>query len=353
MSSSIKDAMEKAGKLKKAGKPPAVKAIDITVTKIKKVQVTAKREEINRVAEDVRQYLAEIPDHMAGLIGRIREIQGASWEEWLIRTEEFKKLEDEVLSHLNADKGPLLTAACQAYALAMVSTLPADKKAVAETIKGGGESRLPGLIRIGVLKPAEETKNYDVTVRVYGDSYKVVGNKEFGMKIADALSDGAAKAAKAGHDKYHNAVAELKTQATISVVQLLSRKPGLLTIDVPDATISDAKAKDGKKFLAGGVLLAKSDGKTIRVVAAVGHFSKVMEKIIKAETFVPIESLGQERVSLAKRVDEEMFYRIIDLHKILRRGLAAGFARQKPTVFVRLAEVPVGHDERPAAMTLQ
>ena len=78
----------------------------------------------------------------------------------------------------------------------------------------------------------------------------------------------------------------------------------------------------------------------IRVVAAIGHFSKVMEKMIKAETFIPIEALSQERVNLAKRVDEETFYRIIDLHKIIRRGLAAEFARQKPmTVSPRPAEV--------------
>lgn len=338
----MKGALENPGKLKAKKPAVVVKAIDITVTKIKKVQVTAKREEIDRVVEDVRQYLAEIPEHMAGLIGRIREIQGASLEEWLIRADELRKLEDEVLSHLNADKGPLLMAARQAYASAMVSTLPIDKKAVIETIKGGGKSRLPGLIRIGVLEPAEEAKKYEVTVHVYGDSYKVVGSKEFGMKIADALSGGAAKAAKAGHDKYHGAVAELKAQATITVVQLLARKPGKFFLNVSDV-------KNGDKFLPGGALLAESDGESVQALKAIGHFSRIMGEIAEAEAFVSIASLSQDRLNLAKRLPEDAFRRIRILHAVIRRGLADEFARQKPTITARPAEVINIADIQPAA----
>ncbi|MBU2081961.1 hypothetical protein KKH14_00855 [Patescibacteria group bacterium] len=321
---SLKDAMDGAGKLKTKKTPTAVKIIDITVPKIKQVRPTAKREEINRVAEDVRQYLATIPGHMADLVGRVREIHGATIEEWLIRSDELRKLEDEVLSHLNADMGPLLTAARQAYALAMVSTLPADKKAVTETIKGGGKSRLPGLIRAGILEPTNEPK-YDIVVKVYGDSYKIVGGKDFALQIAEGLSDGASKAAKAAHDRYHNAVAEMKSQATISIVQLLARRPGKFFLNVSDL-------KDGEKFLPGGTLIAESDGKAIQVVAAVGHFSRIMEEIRKAVVFTSIDSLSQERLNLVKRLPEDTFRRIRILHAILRRGLVAEFAGQKPTV---------------------
>ena len=325
----LKDALENPGTLK-TKKIPAVKAIDISVPKIKQVRATAKREEINRVAEDVRQYLAGIPSHMMDLVGRIREIQGASLEEWLIRSDELRKLEDEVLSHLNADKGPLLTAACQAYALAMVSTLPADKKAVVETIKGGGKSRLPGLIRAGVLEPTKEPK-YDIVIKVYGDTYKIVGGREFAIHIAETLSEKAGKAAKAAYDQYHSSVAELKAQATITVVQLLARKPGKFFLKVPDL-------KEEDKFLPGGVLLAESDGKMIHVSEAVGHFSRVMGEIIKAEAFVSVDSLSQARVGLTKRLPEDAFRRIRIMHAILRRGLAAEFASQKPTAPVRPAE---------------
>jgi len=317
----MKEAFDEKKEMK-AKKIPAVKAIDITVPKIKQVRATAKREEIDRVAEDVRQYLTTIPEHMADLVGRIREIQSASLEEWLIRAEELRKLEDEVLSHLNADAGPLLTAARQAYALAMVRTLPADKKAVVETIKGGGKSRLPGLIRVGVLEPTKEPK-YDIVVKVYGDSYKIVGGREFAIHIAESLSGGASKAAKAAHDHYHGAAAELKAQATISIVELLARKPGKFFLAVPDV-------KDENKFLPGGVLLAESDGKMIQALKTVGHFSRIMEDIIKTKTFVSIESLNQGRLDLAKRLSEDVFRRIRILHAILRRGLTAEFASQKP-----------------------
>jgi len=325
----IREAMESPGTLKKK-KSPAVKVIDITVPSIKKVKLTAKKEEIDQAATDIREYLAGIPEHMNDLVGRVREIHGATIEEWLIRSDELRKLEDEVLSHLNADMGPLLTAARQAYTLAMVSTLPADKKAVVETINGGGKSRLPGLIRAGVLELTKEPK-YDITVRVYGETYKVIGGRDFALKIAETLSEKAAKAAKAAHDRYHCAVAELKAQATITVVQLLARKPGKFFLAVPDV-------KEGEKFLPGGTLIAESDGKAIQVIAAVGHFSRIMEEIRKAVVFISIDSLSQERLNLVKRLPEDTFRRIRILHAVLRRGLAAEFACQKPTVSTRPTE---------------
>ncbi|MDO8443442.1 MAG: hypothetical protein Q7S78_00380 [Candidatus Azambacteria bacterium] len=339
--STIQEAMENPGKLK-TKKPPAVKVIDIVVPSIKKVKLTAKKEDIDQTAADIRGYLAEIPIHMADLVGRMREIQSATLEEWLIRTDEFRKLEDEVLSHLNADGGPLLTAARQAYALAMVETLLADKKAVIETIKGGGKSRLPSLIKAGILEPTKEPK-YDIVVKVYGDSYKVIGGRDFALKIAETLSDKASKAAKAAHDKYHDAVAGLKAQTTITVVELLARKPGKFFLEVPDV-------KDEEKFLPGGTILAESDGKAIQVVTAVGHFSRIMEEIKKAATFISIESLSQERLNLVKRLPEDAFRRIRILHAVLRRGLAAEFASQKPTVLAVPKKILVAADVQPATL---
>ncbi|MFH1392997.1 MAG: hypothetical protein ABIG73_01260 [Patescibacteria group bacterium] len=325
----MKEALESPGKLK-TKKVPAVKVADITVPQIRWVQATAKKEDITKIAANIDHYLKEISGYMADSVRRIREIQSAPYAEWILQVDELKKLEDEVVSHLTADGGPLLTAARQAYASAMVSTLPIDKKVVLETIKGG-KSRLPGLIRIGVLEPVEEAKKYEVTVRVYGEAYKVIGNKEFGMKIADALSSGAAKAAKAGHDKYHGAVAELKTQATITVVELLRRKPGKFFLNVPDL-------RDGEKFLPGGALLAESDGEDIWGIQAIGHFSRIMGEIAEAEAFVSIASLSQDRLNLAKRLPEDAFRRIRILHAVIRRGLADEFARQKPTITARPAE---------------
>lgn len=341
---SMKNALENPGKLETKKKAPVVvKVIDMKVPSIKKVRPTAKREEIDQAVADVRKYLKEIPGHMAELIGRIREIQGATLEEWLIRADELRKLEDEVLSHLNADKGPLLTAACQAYALAMVSTLPADKKAVVETIKGDGKSRLPNLIKVGILEPTNEPK-YDIFVKVYGDLYKVVGGRDFALQIAESLSYGAAKAAKAAHDQYHGAVAELKAQATISIIELLARKPGRFFLTVPDV-------KDEKRFLPGGALLAESDGKTVQAIQAVGHFSKVIGEIMKAATFVSIESLNQERLDINKRLGDDVFRRIRILHAVLRRGLTAEFARQKPaTPATAPVEVSVAADAQSATV---
>ncbi|MEK7578244.1 MAG: hypothetical protein AAB456_00800 [Patescibacteria group bacterium] len=289
--------------------------IILHVPAIRKIRaIAAEQEMIDKAVKEAQQYIAAIPDHMTGLVARIRGIQAASVEERAIRSSEFKSLEDEVLTHLGTGGELLSGAARQAYAMAMVSTLPADKRLVAETIRSNGSSRLPGLIDLKILEPAGEAKNA-VTVKVYGDTYKANGGWEFAKKLVEALSIGATRAAKAAHDLYHSEVKTLKAQATVSVAEMLRRKSGPFCADVPDV-------KDGEKFLPGGVLLAASDGKMIRVIKAIGHFQRIMTEIAEAGTSIPIESLYCERLELAKRLSDDKFRHARILHAVLRRGVA-------------------------------
>lgn len=307
----MKEAFENAGVLKTKtvakAKQISLAPNDVRIPTINKVKETA------AVAEK-RQYIVDIPYHIRGLVNRIRHIQMASLEEQAICSSELKALEDEVLAHLNSGDELLKSAACQAYAIAMVETLPPNKRLVMETIKSNG-NRLPGLLGLKILEPVGDAKNV-FTVKIYGDTYKVGGSRDFAAKLAENLSAGVAHAAKIAYEFYHSEVEGLKAQATISVAELLVKKPGRVFMTVSDV-------KDGSRFLPGGALLAESDGRTVEVVKTVGHFARIMSEIAEAGMFVSIESLSHERPELAKRLPEDAFRRVRILHAVLRRGIAA------------------------------
>ncbi len=322
MANSMKEAMERAmeGKEKvtamaKVKKAKPKEEVVIRIPTIHRVETTAeKRETIDRAVEEAQQYIAAIPEHMAELVTRIRGIRGASTEEQTIRSKELKQLEDEVLVHLNSEEELLASAARQAYALVMVSTLPPDKRLVIETIEGRS-SRLPGLLQLKILESVEPVGNAKnvVAVRVYGGTYKVNGGRDFALQVAEKLSEGAAKATKVLREQYLVAVAERKAQATISVVEFLAKKPGWAFIDVPDV--------NGEKFLPGGGLLVESDGETVKAIDACGHFQRIMTEIAEAEVSIPLEALGSERSEFKRRSPEDEF-RCRVLHSVLRRGIA-------------------------------
>lgn len=318
----MKDAFEKAGVIN--NKVINNNKLLLRVPTIKKVETIGAKQTIDKAVVDARQYLADIPNHMSDLVNRVRHIQMASLEEQAIRSSELKALEDEVLAHLSSGEELLANAARQAYALAMVSTLPLDKRIVMQTIKSNGNSRLPGLFDLKILiEPVGDVKKNSVTVKIYNDTYKVNGNRDFAIKLVSALSAGAARAAKAAHELYHDEVVVLKVQATISIAELKSRKSGRIFLEVPDLK------EEGTRFLPGGSLLAESDGKTVKIIQACGHFRYVMAEMVEAGTFVPIESLGHERVELAKRLPEDAFRRVRILHAVLRRGVAEARAKKK------------------------
>ena len=325
MEEAMRKAEEREEEREKAKNGVDVKpaGLALRIPTIKKIETIAvEQEAIDKAVADARQYLTDILDHMAGLVARIRGIQAASSEERTIRSKELKALEDEVLAHLSSGEELLANAARQAYALAMVSTLPLDKRIVMQTIKSNGSSRLPGLLDLKILvEPVGDTKNA-VTVKVYGNTYKVGGSKNFAIKLVRVLATGASRAAKAAHELYHDEVVVLKAQATISIAELKSRKIGRIFLDVSDL-------KEGERFLPGGSLLAESDGKTVKIIQACGHFRHVMTEMAEAGTFVPVESLGHERMELVKRLPEDAFRRVRILHAVLRRGIAEARAKKK------------------------
>ncbi len=304
----IEEAMERM----KGAKAKQETNIILHVPGIHKIATTAEKQEIiQKAVADVRKYVADIGGHMLGLVTRIRGIQTASPEVRAIYSKEFRALEEEVLAHINSDEELLASAARRAYALAMVATLPVDKRLVVETIKGSKSSRLPGLIEIKMLDPV----SVNADLKIFGDSFRVIGNREFTQKITNGLFEGASRAAKAAHDLYHSEVANLKSRATITVAEMLEGKIGSFFLAIPDV-------KDEFKFLPGGSLLAESDGRAIKVAKVCGHFQRVMTEIAEAGTFVSVDSLGRGRLELAKRLSDDKFKQARILHAVLRRGIA-------------------------------
>lgn len=297
------DALQKAEMTKKKREEGMV----IVVPEIRDVRPAAKPEAISRAVEEARKYLTVIPNHMLGLVNRIREIQTASVEEKAIRQKEFQNLVSEVLSHLNSQTKLLASAACQAYALAMVSTLPADKRLVEALLRGSKDSGLPGLLELKFLEQVKTESGNAVHVKVYGNIYRINGARDFSKKLANAIVEGATRASKAAHDLYHGEVEGLKAQGTISIAELLAGKPGEVFMNVPDD-------KTGEKFLSGGALLAKSNGAFITTSLAVGHFQRIMTEIADSEVAISVDSLKEGRIEAGGMA------RIF--HAILRRGIA-------------------------------
>lgn len=313
----MKEAFGNAGVLKTKAKQVSPAPNDVRIPTIRSIKETT------AVAER-RQYIGDIPVHMAGLVARIRGIQSASPEEQTIRSGELKALEDEVLVHLDSGEKLLADAARQAYAMAMVETLPADKRLVVKTIEGNENARLPGLLELKILELGDD-KNA-ITVMVYRNVYIVNGNREFAIRLAKGLAEGAAHAAKTAHELYHSETEGLKAQVTISVAELLAEKPGR-----PFLTVSDVR--NGDRFLPGGALLAESDGRVVKVSRAIGHFRRIMTEIAEAQVFISVESLSRERFESGGGLSDERFRLCQILHTVLRRGIAEAQAgAQKETV---------------------
>ena len=310
----MKDALARRSVVETKAVDKAVKGLTLRVPTIKKVETTAEKQEvIDKAVADVRNYLAVIPSHMGDLVNRIRGIRGASPEERAVRADELKQLEDETLTHLNSEEELLRDAARQAYAMAMASTAPPNKRLVVEVIEGGEFSRLPGLLELKMLEPVtgESPKG---AIKVYGKTYKVNGRREFSDKLAEAITAAATRAAEKAREWYKEEISELREAATMTVADLLAGKSGRVFM-----TAQDVKSND--HFLPGGALLAESDGTKVKALEARGHFQRVVSEIAEAGRTVPVSSLAEEKLDLGKRLPEDVFRHCRILHAVLRRGI--------------------------------
>lgn len=298
----LKEELKKNGKkIEKIVNSP----LNLRIPAISKVEVTAEQAAIDKAVAAARGYIAEIPGHMGGLVSRVQAIWIAPPEERAIRAKELKELEEEILAHLGAEDKLLGEAAKQAYVMAFLATLPANKEAILAVIRR--DAHLPGLLKLGVLREVDGAdKNSMVTVKVFGKPYMVTGGR---------VAEIAGKIRKIAGEAYGHEIEKIRSRADISIGELLAGKSGLVFISSPDG-------KSPERFLAGGNLLVKTDGREIRVVEFLGHFQKIMTEIKQTNIAIPIRSLSRDRLELAKRLPHNKFRLACIFHDILRRGVA-------------------------------
>ncbi len=116
-------------------------------------------------------------------------------------------------------------------------------------------------------------------------------------------------AAKKAYD-----IANIRILANISVIELSANKPGKIFLAIPNL--------DSRRFLPGGILLAESDGKVVKAIAAVGGFQKILEEIIESKVFVPVWALASGYLNKPANMADDKFRLVRILHAILRRGIA-------------------------------
>lgn len=299
---------------------PEVKAVvtEEIVPAIKNIETTNSREIAKK-----REYIATIPGHMADLVSRVRAIRITSPEERIMCLKEERALLDEIALHLGYKDELLRSAAANAYADAVIATLPPEMDAIIKAFSGG--NGLPGLLELGVI--TETDKKGMATIKVNGRIFQVNGGQA--AKRADALKEALKKAME-------KEVEKIRAKAKTTKEELIAGKPGLTLVNVPDE-------KEGKRFLGGGVLLVESNSKAVRPVEFLGHFQKIMTEIYEADVFISAASLRFDQLNLPELSPEKIrLCRIF--HSILRRGLAAEFARQKSAAPAAPAKILVAAD---------
>lgn len=274
----------------------------------------------DQVIEKKQMYIANISEYMTEMVARVRTIRASSQEVRQIRSKEEQEIVAEILRHLSYKDELLRSRAIYAYAGAIIATLPSEPKMNDIKRVLFGENDLPGLLKLDMATETDK-KGEAPIVKFDGRSFQMNGGQA--AERANALKAAVRKACAAK-------VAEIKAKAKITKEGFLAGKPGVTFIDVPDEFVEHPNSKDGKKFLGGGALLVRSDGKVVRPAEFLGHFQAIMTEIQEAEIFISVRQLHSERLSLPE-ISSETFRLCRIFHSILRRGLAPELtASQKP-----------------------
>lgn len=329
MATDFKTAMDE-GEKAKAGKAEAktkklVGVLTMKIPAIKRVESTEVKEEaMAQAVAAAEDYLAKIGSHLVDLISRARHIRSLGDTERALRREELNDLEAEVLTHLASEEKLFADAARWGYIKALLTVSSPSHPTVKEMISGSKFTSLPGLTALGtgtkdeyILEElAGEAEKGAVTAKLYGVQYRVRTKKDQARWIAETLARLAGDAAKAAKAHYGKESGGLLDQATVKDFQLLaSGTPGRYAVEIPDQ-------RDGDKVQPGGTLLAESDGKSVFVLEAVGHFSRVMREIRNAGTRIMVESLSEEKFKAPQRLGQDEFRLSRILHSVVRSGLA-------------------------------
>ena len=235
-----------------------------------------------------------------------------------------------------------------AYAHALVQFAPIAKWALRAVLYGLEieNVRLPGLLELGLFK--EEEEQSDETIRINKtrkeDKKKFFAPSGASEEVVNLLKEKAERVLKEAREYFKECLEKLGREsnalgvAELTPTELAASKPGHLILNVPDGF------RNGKVF-GGGFVLLLSDGETVEVIDAIGHFQNCVLKLRDAGRKLPLKSLTEAtfrwtRTNLTetmlpaayqrfKKKQEEEQKDLNVLHSILRRGIEMDAVKQE------------------------
>lgn len=266
-----------------------------------------RKQTLEEFKADTAAILTSMYDHIAS----IRKIEAMSPEESRIYGSELRKLQQGVTQMLGYDE-PYKTPAVIAFADAMLRTCPAERPKVEKTLERLVEHNFLGIV-------AERGNR---TVYAYGKDYVLANGLEKSSEarnIFALIPDLVRQAVNAGRELFFEELRQLQNTAgeQIDVSELKpGGKDGRIILPVPDR-------KFETQFQGNGYLLISVETGRIRVIDGIGGISRVARELAEARTFIHVSQLQGERISLNDRVPSDAFQHILDLFKLLKRGIPA------------------------------
>lgn len=293
--------------------PPALPQLGMLVL------TPGQREENRRAFE---AFIAEAGPQMHDYITQLRMLDEMSDEERQLYAEAEKQLIEAVSSMLSCDE-PYKTPVRLAWADALVRTCPVRRGPVTETIE-----RLTKESFLVVVENGDQKAN---VVRIYSKNYTLgveLRKNPQAQVVLEALNQLVGRTAEHGREVFQDQLAELQRlvgESSLSPAELRSYigtgsgKDGRIILPVPDKV----RERDGRFFKGGPVLVEVHEGK-VRILDGAGTVQRTARQIGESETFLGIGQLANERVNLGSaQPPPEVFNRIVAIHDMVRRGLAA------------------------------
>ena len=340
--------------LKKAeAAPVAKKAFEpLKLPTLKKVVTVAEKKET--VAE-LNKWSAELAETMSH---NIKEMWGfitgddgrpATDSQRNTYRGEFQEVREAVEAAVFVENDAARKSAREAYVLALVEHCPVQRWALNAVLRGPSltaQETLPGIegceitvevtekkakaarvVKVPVVKKIDKGLETDAPTFLFGDNcYEVTPHLRSAKRIAQIF---AAKAESVHRDAGDHFQAEEKrvrahatTPCTIKEV-VEDNRPGTVVLE-----ISSRSKEQGGFYHPGGIAAFHSDGNTIKVVDAAGHFKQRLEEIRQRDRALPLQTLKAEKFDPGRRMPKDLYQDLWYLHGILIDGINDARAKE-------------------------
>ncbi|MEK6882272.1 MAG: hypothetical protein AABY22_21820 [Nanoarchaeota archaeon] len=288
----LRKGLEKAAANLKEQKVKDVRT-GLNLPEFRKVERT---DDINEKETAIRNWISGLPKEMDELTKQLMSCLDGDEVHFDTHAKEFEEVEKIIADLLNPGIASAREAAINEYALALATNVPAKKWLINAVINGRlrqDKSALPCLVGIGMAAKVEKGPDQkdpsDTQIFLNGDLYEMLG--KYARRIVGILRQKISVAKEDAHDYYIERSNKLlnQTDKDYGFEALNAKKPcEKFGFNVPERKV-------GAATFAGGTLLVQSDGQNIRILDAVGRFSRRMLEIRDRNVHLQVRSLSWER----------------------------------------------------------